>query len=474
MKALHRWLPAIATCFLLLIALLAPIRRAGSVPVGDEVFSSSCDLLLEQSLGDTDSTFALNTASGVTQPLPLAGNVAVCSLAVTGGYYSGVDVRLVRWNPNTLTPEAGSVALRTGSYVLSRQAGSPLDVVLFPPLVVRESAAIAEGWGSSGFAFELTEMGFYGWDHPLVHYDPDGPSAIPAVVQFASDPNTAQTPLPGTHPVVHHRICGGNTALQALATVQSVTRRDTTLGGYEAVQRFRTPVAADLRWIEFVDMTVVAGSTGTIELYDAAGQATPPFAWSTLPVLAHASYFGTRQPCWVSHVDFDQSLSLQAGHDYWLVNRMNGGFGIGARRRDGSESADFQSGIGPSFVRPGPGAPWTNLPIAIDFRVIAQPTGAVAVGDGRPGTGALQLTVTPSPARGPVAVSWTGARGAVRFDVLDARGRRVGGGDAAASPAGRWSWSGGGNDGRALPAGVYFVRAHDAANTATQRVVLVR
>src|SRR4029079_2543024 len=110
MKSLPRWLPAIVTCLLLLVALLAPIRRAGSVPVRDEVFSRSCDLLLEQSLADTDSPIALTATSGVTQPLHLAGNVAACSLGVTGGYYSGAIVRLLRWNPGTLTPEAGAVA----------------------------------------------------------------------------------------------------------------------------------------------------------------------------------------------------------------------------------------------------------------------------------------------------------------------------------------------------------------------------
>src|SRR4051812_33176417 len=113
MKSLRRWLPAIATFCMLLVALLAPMRRAGSVPVRDEVFSSSCDLLLEHSLGGTDSSIGLNTTAGVTQPLELAGNVAACSLAVTGGYYSGVEVRLLRWNPNTLTPDPAAVALRT-------------------------------------------------------------------------------------------------------------------------------------------------------------------------------------------------------------------------------------------------------------------------------------------------------------------------------------------------------------------------
>jgi len=62
-----------------------------------------------------------------------------------------------------------------------------------------------------------------------------------------------------------------------------------------------------------------------------------------------------------------------------------------------------------------------------------------------------------------------------RVDVLDARDRLVASGEAAAAAAGRWTWSGAGADGRALAAGVYFVRGRDAAGYAsTRRAVLVR
>ena len=474
MRSFSRWLPALATLVLLVVALLAPIRRAGSVPVGDVTFSTSCDLLLEQSLG-ADSSVDLYGVGGLTQPLHLTTNVAACSLVAHGGYYSVLDVRMLRWNPATLTPDPNSIALRTAYFILSMTSGQ-VSMVMNPALVLRESPSIAEGLGAGDFALEVTDDSFYR-NSVFSHYDPAGPASLPTALQFASNPNTTQTPLPGEHPVLSHRICGGSSALQSLATVQSVTRGDTTLGGaavYEAVQRFRLPVDAGLRWIEFPEISSVGGVTGTIEIYDATGQASPPATWPA-SALAHASYFGVQKPAWVSHLDFDTSPSLVAGHDYWFVNRTSGWFTVGARRRDGSESADFQSAIGPFFIRSGAGAAWTNFPkIALDFRVIGQPAAAVSVDPRLPEAGTLRLTVTPSPAHGPVAVSWTGARGEVRFDVIDARGRRVAGGEAAAAANGRWSWNGAGADGRALPAGVYFVRAHDAANTATQRAVLVR
>lgn len=473
MRSFSRWLPAIATLVLLAVALLAPMRRAGSVPVEDVAFSASCDLLLQQSLG-SDSSVDLYGIGGLTQPLHLASNVAACSLVAHGGTYSTIDVNVFRWDPNTLTPDPNSIALRTAYFILSTTSNQ-VSMVMNPALVLRESPSIAEGFGATDFALEVTDDRFY-YTNTWSHYDPAGPASLPVALQFATTPNAPRTPLPGEHPVLSHRICGGSSALQALTAVQSVTHDDTTLSGasvYEVVQRFRVPEEAGLRWIEFPQHGGIGGAAGTIEIYDAAGQATPPSSWPT--ALAHGSYFGVQFPHWVSHTDFDTSPSLVAGHDYWLVNRTNGWFTVGARRRDGSESANFQTGIGPLFIRSGALAAWTNLPkVALVFRAIGQPTAAVSVDPGLPAAGKLRLTVVPSPAHGPVAVSWTGARGALRFDVIDARGRRVVSGEAAASANGRWTWNGASSEGRALPAGVYFVRAHDSANSATQRVVLVR
>jgi hypothetical protein len=60
-------------------------------------------------------------------------------------------------------------------------------------------------------------------------------------------------------------------------------------------------------------------------------------------------------------------------------------------------------------------------------------------------------------------------------DVIDGQGRRVGGIAGIASGEGRWLWSGAHEDGRPVPAGVYFVRAADGAGrTAGHRVVLIR
>jgi hypothetical protein len=74
-----------------------------------------------------------------------------------------------------------------------------------------------------------------------------------------------------------------------------------------------------------------------------------------------------------------------------------------------------------------------------------------------------------------VRVAWTGANGPVRFVVLDARGRRVAGGDGGGVREGEWTWNGRGMNGSPLPAGVYFVSARDATgHSASERVVLVQ
>jgi len=68
-------------------------------------------------------------------------------------------------------------------------------------------------------------------------------------------------------------------------------------------------------------------------------------------------------------------------------------------------------------------------------------------------------------------VAWSGAVGPVRFEVFDARGRRVAVNTGGA--AGSWSWSIRDSRGQALPAGVYFVHARDSAGGhSVQRVVV--
>src|SRR4029078_5761764 len=104
MKSLARWLPAIATLALLLVALLAPVRRvrAGGSPVGEAVFNPACDVLLEQN--GSSATFSFSGTAGVTQPFTFSGNVAACSLNFDPPAYSSRVPRIRNWDAAGLVP----------------------------------------------------------------------------------------------------------------------------------------------------------------------------------------------------------------------------------------------------------------------------------------------------------------------------------------------------------------------------------
>jgi hypothetical protein len=86
--------------------------------------------------------------------------------------------------------------------------------------------------------------------------------------------------------------------------------------------------------------------------------------------------------------------------------------------------------------------------------------------------------VVPNPVAGSARIHYALARHAdVSFDVLDAAGRRVTRIAEGARDAGRWSadWSGSGDDGARLAAGVYFVRMRvDGVAFAHTRLVILR
>ena len=87
------------------------------------------------------------------------------------------------------------------------------------------------------------------------------------------------------------------------------------------------------------------------------------------------------------------------------------------------------------------------------------------------------LEAAPNPFGEATAVRWLLARGArIRADVYDVRGRRVASLLDGVRPAGPGEvrWSGRDGNGRAVAAGVYFVRVTAAGETHARRVVLVR
>ncbi len=99
--------------------------------------------------------------------------------------------------------------------------------------------------------------------------------------------------------------------------------------------------------------------------------------------------------------------------------------------------------------------------------ILAVPPGA---------SGALALRASPNPSSGRVAFALSNTSGAARFRVLDLAGRQLAVIEAVAtSGSGAHAiWDGRAADGRALPAGLYLVRAESAGHSLTQRIVLTR
>jgi hypothetical protein len=105
------------------------------------------------------------------------------------------------------------------------------------------------------------------------------------------------------------------------------------------------------------------------------------------------------------------------------------------------------------------------------------PPGVLAV-DGGAATPATALTsIAPNPGRGNVRLQYAlGEGGAASFDVVDMAGRIVSHLEDAERAAGNWSvdWPAAAQDGRRLPAGLYFVRMKVAGRVvATRRVTLL-
>ena len=85
--------------------------------------------------------------------------------------------------------------------------------------------------------------------------------------------------------------------------------------------------------------------------------------------------------------------------------------------------------------------------------------------------------MTPNPFRGEAAVALRLPEAArVRVDVHDARGRLCRRLFEGALPAGENSlfWDGAGDDHRALPPGVYFLRLSGDAGEASAKIILLR
>jgi len=414
--------------------------------------------------------------------------MAACSLGVTTPYYWGGGlVTVSEWDPVALAPDPQSIALRTFTVSPSTfeyNAGSMPWLQFVPPIITRALAGVAEPPKTTS-AIEVRQTTGTSANNITTAYDPDGAATMPAA---SNAPPTGA--FAGPHPVVSHAICDGGGDVGALRVAQSVRRTDTSISDRpeELAQRFTVPEPVELRWVELA-VSVTSGTVTPaltapempvvpptyVAITDGVSD-PPPFGMppslveAPLPVYYSFAYYGsTPAPCWAANLDFDQTITLYPGHDYWLYVRNAYPFTLMARTLTGSEPPEFTSGIGGFYTRSAGNLPWAAVSGSLlSFKIVGRPTAPVSAPSAQV---AFSLHVTRNPARGVAEVTWSGAVGPVRFDVLDARGRRVA--TSVGGAAGTWSWSPPGS--RPLDAGVYFVQARDSQNRhAVARFVVVR
>ena len=379
--------------------------------------------------------------------------------------YVDKRVAVVFWDPIAMAPHPTTVALRTRSYYPTGFATNASRFDLSPPVITRTLPGVAEA-PPAETAVEYRVLSSSNTE--FASFDAEGSESLPEAMYIRA--GAIYQPMGGPHPVFLHSVCGGDGVLQSHYVAQSVmtTNADANPVNIQFIQKFRVPAAVSLRWVEVVLKThpYANGYTrGLIFVTDAAGQENPPMTFN--PPLAQAEYYPWYATTgWYSHADFPSFPVLEPGHDYWLGVTTYGNYKLGARTRTGTESPYFAEGVGPMFERVSAGSPAVPVPDkSLNFRIIGVPVGTVGVSPERPRSPVMRLAVAPNPARGAAVVTWEGARDEVRFEVLDARGRRVSSGAARQGATGQWSWGGNGDDGRSLPAGVYFVRARPTATT---------
>jgi hypothetical protein len=407
-------------------------------------------------------------------------------------------VVLREWDPTTLAPDPDAIALRRTFFNASSVlwAGDVVPRAAFvPPLVTISVGGVAEP-PRTQVAMQLMAHGVGSYFRTLQGYfTKEGPAELPAAIRL--DPNGARAPLSGPHPVLAHTVCAGDADLGSLRIVQSVTRTDVKPfpAPKEFLQKFRVPQQAELRWIElalgelFTPYFATAGGDGPHmipqaqvpvisvidgdEMSQPSAELPPPLVEATFDAFnLFDSSLGTT---WVSHLDFDRTITLRPGHDYWIHVRNAGVTTFLNRRVRDDESPLFRYGVGPYFARPAADVAWTQAADQVlAFRVVGKPVETLGpTPPPAPVSAAFALSAAPNPAPGLVRVAWSGAVGPVRLEVIDARGRRVS--ESAGGAAGTWTWAGTDRDGQAVASGIYFLRARDSAGQlSSQRVMIVR
>ena len=484
----RRLIPALIVAALLALAAAAP--QAPQMPSPPPQAAPCTDY---SHTGAGDSVFTFISGDGVVQPLPEGATVLGCSLSVHSSDYTTRFTSAIEWDPAALAPDPATVALRTETF--SPSGMSYLDsygmpwLPFVPPIVTRSLLGVAEPPRTTVAVRVSSPTPSY-FVSSWAFYDPEGGADMPAASVIAGGGSHGE--LLGSHPVVAHALCGGDDDLQSLRVAQSVRRTDVSLSPapVEIVQAFRVPEAVDLRWIELaIGVPGSAGASATtpqmpgasaaptvVGVVDPAGAPSPPAGMpqtlveAFFPSSANLGYFIFQPvPTWASHLDFDRTIMLQPGRDYWLYVRSASSQNFLGRTLTGSESGDFSAGVGALYTRGDSLGAWTRVgDRVLAFKIVGRPTAPVSVPDVRV---AFSLRVTPNPARGVAEVAWSGAVGPVRFEVFDAHGRRVA--VYTGGAAGTWSWSVAGP--RPLAPGVYLVQARDSQNRhAVSRFVVVR
>ncbi len=475
-RPLARILPALAVLALLALALLGPARnvRAGrNDPAEVEyLYYPQCTNVFQGGVGD-GTPYDILGGEGITQPLGSPQNFASTIVPQTTGGYADLRYRLVYWDPVNLVPSAGQLQLRSRSYTATYYAIDYSRQDLFPPVITRALTSVAEPPPAQVALEETMSIGITGVR--TLTLVADDPGTAPPALRI--HPDGSRTVLPGAHPAFSYQLCGGDALLQSLRVVQSVMKPDQMLDPdvSEYIQKFNIPVDATVRWIELAfgaQPPYGELSWGRVQIFDASGQSSPPFAFGTPLLDAQISVAAWYTPGgqWDTHLDLTSFPTLTAHHDYWLVVNPVRDYWFYSKTLQGNEGWNFVGSIGGLWRRDIDYAPAAAIAgRALDFRIIGTPTGTVGVAP-LPPRSPLALHVTPNPARGATAIVWAGAEGDVRLEAFDARSRRVAT-TTQRGDNGRWALGAGG----ALPAGVYFVRARDGAgHTASVRVTLVR
>lgn len=432
------------------------------------------------SFANGDSLFKLHYDRQLVQPLASTANVAACSLGVRWSTYSFPEIEVVVWDPAGLAPDPSTVALRTRRFDPSGYALSALATSFSPAIVTREIEGIADGRPDPPAFLVQHHVQGLGSGDLWLHHDTNGDASIPiARSGFVSQPLAA---LPGPHPVLAHAACEMSGAIHDLRVLQAVMTTDRIIPGSsdEIAQRFRVPRPVTLSWAEIANSpSTPTNAAGPVEvtLFDADESGFPPVEPGpplTRGVTSELVYSGESSR-WVPTFDFDAQVVLLPGRDYWLVVRHSDRWNMLARNVDGSEPLAFSTSIGPLVRRPTDHDDWVPAPgLVLSFRLIG--TESTVIGVEPPSlVHGFTLLARPNPSQGDVRLSWSGAAGPVRVQVMDVSGRVVGEAVGQGADGREWVWDGRLRGGRRLAGGVFLLRATDGAGRqASRRVVLIR